>query len=152
MKKINSQIYFPMLKLNIKKTAFYFLGLVFSVSLLSCEKQGEDIVEPSIEGKWKITSQEIFGSTVPGDGSYLKFDSCFDTICNGTDFKASDSTTGDFTYVLSEDETILEINDQDSDGGNYNYTWDILELSNSNLRMIANTALGTLKIEMIRKN
>lgn len=142
-----------MQKLNIKKAAFYFLGLVFSVSFVSCDKEEEKpIIEPSLEGKWIITSSEILGSTAPGDGSYLKFDACIDTGCNGIDFKASDTTTGDFTYVLSQDETILEINDQNSDGGNYNYTWDILELSNTDLRIIANTTFGTLKIEMIKED
>ena len=100
-----------------------------------------------LEGRWIIDSSEILAQVIPGDGSYLEFNSCSST-CNGSDFKASDMSTGDFSYVLSSDASTITITDTLSAGGNYNATWDILELTEDDFRIVGNTILGSLKIEM----
>lgn len=124
------------------------MPIVFVMVFVSCKN---DVLTPHemLVGKWMITSQEILGVEIPGDGSYLIFNACSGT-CTGTDFKASDSSSGTFNYTLNEDATQIVINDQTSDGGAYNYTWDILELTETNFRMTTITILGNLKIEMAK--
>ena len=100
-----------------------------------------------IEGKWTITSQEILTQVIPGDGSYLQFNAC-SSSCSGVDYKVSDTTTGTFTYVLNDEGTVITIVDQSSDGGNWDATWDVLELTESDFRITATTILGNLKVEM----
>ena len=131
---------------NIGKLGFVLTLLVL---IASCKKDEKTPAE-NLEGKWIITSQELLATVTAGDGSYLTFGACSST-CSGTDYKASDQTTGSFTYVLNEDATQLSINDQLTAGGNYNYVWDILELNETNLRMTASTILGNLKIEMTKE-
>ncbi len=127
--------------------AFLTLGV-----LSSCQSDDPDEPTPQtpqeiLEGKWIINSSEILGTTVPGDGSYLQFNAC-DPTCGGIDFNQSDTTMGTFTYDLNDAATVLVINDDTDDGGNYNYSWDILELSETELRMVASTILGSLQIEL----
>jgi len=124
-----------------------WITILFLIVLSGCKK--EEVLTPQemLEGKWTITSQELLGNTTPGDGSYLTFDPCSPT-CSGTDFKASDTTTGTFTYILNDEATQIVISDTLSAGGNYNFTWDILELTEKRFRMTTSTFLGNLKIEM----
>ena len=124
------------------------IAIIFLMVFISCKN---DVLTPNemLVGKWMITSKEILGVEIPGDGSYLIFNACSQT-CTGTDFKASDSSSGTFNYTLNEDATQIVINDQTSDGGAYNYTWDILELTETNFRMTTITILGNLKIEMAK--
>lgn len=135
-----------MKKLVFKVNLFALCGLLF---LASCSKDEAEngIPEEMIVGTWVVTSAEIFGETVPGDGSTLTFNSC-DTTCTGSDYLASDQTTGSITYSFDEDFSTITIVDNSEDGGNYNGTWDILELSNSNLRLITETFLGTFEMEL----
>lgn len=123
--------------------------LVFSCMMLltECKKEEELTPKEMLEGKWTITSQELLTVVAPGDGSYLTFNSCAST-CNGTDYKASDASTGTFTYTIDDDATEIVIDDTTSAGGNYNYTWDILELTEEQFRITTTTILGNLKIEM----
>ena len=120
---------------------------VFTLVLFGCKKV--EVMTPGemLVGKWMITSSELLGSVVPGDGSYLIFNACSGT-CTGADYKASDSSTGSFTYTLNSDATQIDIEDETSVGGSYNYTWDILELTETDFRITASTVLGNLKIEM----
>lgn len=124
-----------------------YLSLFAGMVLISCKKE---TVEPSemIVGKWIIDNSELLGSSIPGDGSYLVFDACSGSVCTGTDFKASDTTSGSFTYNLAADASTISIVDTMSEGGSYNGTWDILELTESKFRLIAETGLfGTFKME-----
>ena len=123
-----------------------FIGLAL-LTTISCEK--EEVLTPAqmLEGKWTITSQEILTTEVPGDGSYLEFSACPGT-CSGVDYKASDTTSGSFTYILNEEGTLLTIDDQSTDGGSWNATWDVLELTENNFRITTTTILGNLKVEM----
>ncbi len=143
---------YRIVKLNIKTMKnvlkLSLPAIIFAVVLLACKKE---VISPQemLEGKWIITSQEILGVTVPGDGSYLIFNACSQT-CTGTDYKASDSSSGTFDYILNEEATQIAIVDTMSAGGGYNYTWDILELTETNFRMTTVTILGNLKIEMAK--
>lgn len=117
------------------------------ILLTECKKEEELTPKEMFEGKWTITSQEILAVVVPGDGSYLTFNSCAST-CSGIDYKASDASTGTFTYTIDDDATEIVIDDTTSAGGNYNFTWDILELTEEKFRMTTTTILGNMKIEM----
>ncbi len=130
----------------------FFILLVFSGAFfVSCESDGEDepLLAPDerIQGKWVISSSEILGQTVPGDGSYLEFHSC-ETNCGGIDYIASDETSGEFSYTLNDNGTLITIVDDSPDGGAYNGEWDILEFSNSKIVITAETFLGPLRMEM----
>jgi len=52
---------------------------------------------------------------------------------------------------LNEEGTVLVINDNTSDGGNYNFTWDVLELNGSELRIVTSTSFGSLQVNMTRE-
>lgn len=117
------------------------------LATVGCKKEEPATPAQMIEGKWTITSQEILTTTIPGDGSYLQFNAC-SSSCSGVDFKASDTTTGSFSYVLNNEGTIITIDDQSTAGGSWNATWDVLELTESKFRITATTILGNLKVEM----
>lgn len=108
--------------------------IVLSLSY-SCTKE-EDIPADLILGKWMLSSTEVLGTTSPGDGSYLIFEAS-----TGTDYMASDSTSGTFTYELNTDGTILIINDTTYDGGYFNFTFDVLQLSEETLRITTDTGI-----------
>ena len=59
-------------------------------------------------------------------------------------------TSGTFEYVLNNDATQIVIVDNSPDGGSYNATWDILELTEDSFRITGSTILGNLKIEMTK--
>lgn len=125
---------------------------VFSLAILTivgCKKEEPPTPAEMIEGKWTISSQEILAQVIPGDGSYLQFNAC-SSSCSGVDFKASDTTTGSFTYVLNDEGTVITISDNSSNGGSWNATWDVLELTENNFRITATTILGNLKVEMTK--
>ena len=147
--KINWRVYYPIVKLNtrIMRTVYLFL-LAASLLFVGCKK---DVKSPAemLEGKWIITSQEVLATVVAGDGSYLTFNAC-SSSCNGTDYKASDMTSGTFEYVLNNDATQIVIVDNSPDGGSYNATWDILELTEDSFRITGSTILGNLKIKMTK--
>jgi hypothetical protein len=126
---------------------YIFYLLVLSLGFVSCQKDESNLPESQIEGKWIIYNQEILGSSISGDGSYLTFSGGLNGT--GTDYKASDTTTGQFTYSMDEEATQIVIVDTMSEGGNYNYTFDILQLDAERFRFTGNTgAFGDLKIEM----
>jgi len=132
----------------MKKIVKHTLLICSCMMLLTdCKKEEPPTPKEMLEGKWTITSQELLTVVAPGDGSYLTFNACSST-CNGTDYKASDASTGTFTYTMDDDATEIVINDTISAGGNYNYTWDILELTEEKFRITTTTFLGNLKIEM----
>ncbi len=135
------------------KTAIRIILSFMMIPLLltSCEKEEDKIPAEMLVGKWVISYSELLTQRFPGDGSYLQFNECLDP-CSGIDYDASEGTTGSFTYILNEDGSILEITDLSNDGGNYNFSWDILKLSETHLVIIADTGLfGTLKIELLKQ-
>jgi len=72
----------------------FLFGAVIALGLTSCQKEDDsENQEPTktLEGTWTIESSLIFGMTIPGDGSSLKFNGC-DTECTGEDYMASDET------------------------------------------------------------
>ena len=129
----------------------WLMALSALVLVISCEIESDidNAPDEMIVGKWMVQSMEFFGETVSGDGSYLEFKECSAT-CSGIDYMATDRTSGSFTYVLNESATVLEIVDNTSDGGSYNGSWDILELSDSKFRIVGNTSFGSLKLEMTK--
>lgn len=124
------------------------LSCVVAVLFSSCKKD-DDKKTPAelIVGKWVVYNTVLLAQDVPGDDSYLVFNSCGGT-CSGTDFRASDTTSGSFTYVLNEEGSYLAITDTTFAGGSYNGTWDVLEIGDDRLRITITTILGDLKIEM----
>ncbi|MFK7796635.1 MAG: hypothetical protein AB8E82_04215 [Aureispira sp.] len=128
------------------------IALLFFGAILmnACENaEGLQTVYDKAEGTWRITSTEFLTSTIPGDGSTLTFDNCSSPPCAGQDYKASDATTGAFTYEFDEVENLLIINDPSQDGGNYNDTFDILNFTATNLRITSGSLFGlNVTIEM----
>lgn len=126
-----------------------YFTLVAVTTLVGCKKEEDvqQLPENLIEGKWVIYNQELLGASIPGDGSYLTFSGGL--TGTGTDYKASDSTQGDFTYTLNAEATQIAIVDTMAAGGSYNYTFDVLQLDEQRFRMTASTGLfGDLLIEM----
>lgn len=125
--------------------------LMFSLILLSIvactKKEPEPTSQELVEGKWTIVSSEVLANVVPGNGSYLHFDAC-SSSCSGVDFNGNDTTSGTFTYSINEEATLITITDTNSDGGTWDGTWDILELSESDFRITTTTAFGSMKLEM----
>ena len=132
---------------NLSK--FICISILLLIVISGCNKE-ELTSQKMLEAKWIITSLEILATTTPGNGSYLIFNSC-SSPCTGVDYSASDSTSGTFTYVLNDDATQIVITDTMNAGGNYNFTWDILDLTTSQLKITTSTLLGNLKIVMSKE-
>jgi len=139
----------------MKKIVKILLSLVLISSMFyGCDQVNEeDEVSASasemVKGTWTISSMNMFGVDIPGDGSTLTFGDCVDGVCTGQDYEASDGTTGTFTYELTDNDTKIVIVDEDPNGGNYNTTWDILDLESKSLRMTGDFSIfGTMLIEM----
>ena len=128
--------------MKLYRVAFVCL---LSVVVFSCKKEEKKTPAQLLEGKWLVSNSNILGSDIPGDGSYLQFAAC-SSSCSGVDFKASDTTTGVFTYSIDEEGILLTINDNSSDGGSWNATWDVLELEESRLKITGSTFLGNLTV------
>lgn len=129
----------------------FTLSLFLLVGATSCEQEEPLTPEQMLTGKWIIQSSEILGTVVPGDGSFITFNACDGSTCTGTDFEATDNTSGTYTYSLASDASTITIDDSTSDGGNYNGTWDILELTETDFRIVGNTLFGSLKMEMTKE-
>ena len=135
--------------MKFNSTLFVLLAFV-ALFVSACETANPPTPAENITGRWTIQSSEILGTTIAGDGSYLEFNACGDSECTGIDFEATDGTSGTFTYVLADDATTVTITDTTADGGNYDATWDILELTETDFRIVGNTLFGSLKIEMTK--
>lgn len=118
------------------------LSLITALAV-GCNKEDPPTPAEMLEGQWTMTSQTISAGV---GGSYLTFNACSST-CSGIDYKASDATSGAFTYTLNADATLLIIADTDADGGNWNATWDVLELTETSLRITGTTIFGNLIVE-----
>jgi len=131
-----------------------FSLFIISTIFYGCEQVNDEDEAPAsasemVKGTWTISSMNMFGVDIPGDGSTLTFGDCVDGVCTGQDYEAADGTTGTFTYELTENDTKIVIVDEDPNGGNYNTTWDILDLESKNLRMTGDFSIfGTMLIEM----
>lgn len=121
-------------------------GLMSALAFTSCETE-EDQQEKTIEGKWILESSVVLGASIPGDGSYLKFNGC-SSECTGEDYKASNESKGLFTYELSDNESTLVIEDNESGGGSWNGTWQIIKFTDSELDIKMNSLFGDLIFEM----
>lgn len=122
------------------------IAVFLLVAVFGCKKEDPKTSQEMLEGKWNIYSTEILGNIAYGDGSYLQFNACSST-CGGVDYDAGDTTTGTFTYTINEEATILNISDTSSNGGNWNAAWDILDFTDTKLRITATTVLGNLTCE-----
>jgi len=123
------------------------LILMVFISLGCKKEESAPTAAELVAGQWTIDSSEILGTVVSGDGSYLRFDAC-GSACSGVDYKVSDTTSGTFNYTINEEATILAITDNSSDGGSWSGEWDILELTESDLRITTTTIFGSMKVEM----
>lgn len=126
---------------------FLLLIILFAGTILttSCGKDDDDVllpVEQRIVGTWTIQNSIIFDQQIPGDGSTLTFKEC-KTTCSGTDYLGSDESTGTFTYAFIENDTVLSIDDDDSEaGGSYTGDWNIEQFTNSTLTLSGDTFFG----------
>ena len=129
----------------MKKT-FLLLLSILTLAITSCTKEETKTPAQLLQKKWIANSQEVMGSTVTlNDGSYLKFNAG----STGEDYKGSNSSTGAFTYTLNEAGNSLAIVDNDSKGGNYNYTWTVETLTATSLTISTNTGLfGIMRIKL----
>ena len=129
---------------------FLIISLLLVILFFSCEKE-QDALKPAYErlsGKWVILNTNILGTNLGEDGSYLQFNDCNAGNCPGIDYNHQDASTGSFTYNLEKDYNILVISDSAKTGGSYTGNWDILEFSNTNLRIRAETSLGEMTIDL----
>ncbi len=100
-------------------------------------------------GRWEMTHYKLGSNEAPGDGSYLEFDACSEGVCKGASFMADNGTTGGFTWHLDGGGTKITIDDPSPDGGYYNNTFEILELSDSKLQIAtAKSPAGLAVFEM----
>jgi hypothetical protein len=121
------------------------------IGLLSCEKSEEDVFATpyaKINGTWKVEGTRAFGRTFPGDGSSLTFNDCTSAPCSGTDYLASDKSSGNFTYTIASDQKSITIADPSGEGGSFNGRWDVLVFEKSSLRLSSESVLGTMVIEL----
>ena len=125
----------------------YFL-LIFGLAALAftgCNSSEEELIPDENErivGKWVVDSQTILEITAEGDGSWLSFDGCEGGNCTGTDYMASDQTTGTFSYSFNADKTKLTFVDNDPEaGGNYSGEWTIDEFTNDKLVIWIDTGI-----------
>jgi hypothetical protein len=127
----------------MKKTILHSLAIL-CLFLFSCTEEKKPA--QLLQKKWIANSQEVLGSTVPlTDGSYLKF---IDGTA-GEDYKGSNKTAGAFTYTLDEAGTSLAIVDTDNNGGNYNFTWTVEQLTETDLTISANTGIfGVTRLKL----
>ena len=127
------------------------LLITFSILSLGC---GRGDARPPAElliGRWELASAKVGDAEGPGDGSFLEFDTCSSGVCTGTDFMAHDGSSGKFTWRIDADGKELTIDDTTPDGGYYNNTWGILELSDTKLRIVpAKSPVGSVVLEMER--
>ena len=124
-------------------------SLLFGCEQLSSEDEGPTNVYEKIKGTWTIYNMNMWATDIPGDGSTLTFDFCDEPPCTGRDYEASEGTTGTFTYEFIENDTKILIVDEDPNGGNYNTTWDVLDLEKSKLRMTGEFSIfGSMLVEM----
>jgi hypothetical protein len=130
---------------NSHTAAIFILLLSLAAS---CEMQEDKPPQEMLQGKWIITHTEWLTQTIPGNGSYLIFEGC-SSVCTGTDYEANEGTSGSFIYYMDEQATYIEIEDENSDGGNYNTTWDILDLTDKKLRIVGDFGIfGSMNIEL----
>ena len=130
--------------MKIYKT--FILLLMVSFVIFSCKKNVPLTPQEKLEGKWIVTNSNILGANISGDGSYLTFNTYSSTGSSGIDSNASDHSTGIFTYGLNESATILTIADNSVNGGSWNAAWDVLELTETQLKITSSTILGNLTV------
>ena len=131
-----------------------FSMLMIAILAFGCDQTGNEDEAPAnasemIKGTWTIGSMNMFGVDIPGDGSTLTFGDCVDGVCTGQDYEAENGTTGTFTYELTENDTKVVIIDEDQNGGNYNTTWEILDLQSNKLKMSGDFSIfGSMLLDM----
>ncbi|MBN4072830.1 hypothetical protein JYT74_02195 [Crocinitomix catalasitica] len=140
----------------MKSIELLIVFLVIAILGSSCTKEEPPTADEMLVGKWVITEVELLGSTGAGDGSYLIFDACSgQTSCTGWDYSSDDDTTASLTYTLASDASTLTIADTIwglTSGESWDATWDILELTETRLRMIGDAGIfGTIKYEFDKK-
>ena len=122
------------------------LLVVVALGSSACKKLGP---YEKIDGTWKITSSEIFGTSIPGDGSTISFVECDTPPCPGSDYLASDGTTSNITYEFLNDDDILAIVDTTGNGGSYNAEWDVGTFTKSRLTLSADAGFfGPFKMTL----
>ncbi len=130
------------------KIKWSVLIVITTIIILSCNKKFDRY--DRIEGTWDIDYMNLLGTDIGGDGSSLSFTNCNNPPCEGSDYLASDKTTGNFTYLFIDDNKTLSIEDTSSNlGGNYNGDWEIITFKKSKLKIKIETGLlGAMTIEM----
>ncbi len=139
----------------MKKYVCKLLGIMAITSLVvmwGCSEEEDPLpanIYERISGTWMIDEMNLFGADIPGDGSTLSFNNCDQPPCTGNDYSASDETTGEFTYQFIEDDTKIQIIDQDPEGGNYHATWSVQDFEARSLRMTGEFGIfGGMSLDM----
>ena len=128
---------------------FATVSIMFNACDLATEDAGPANVYEKISGTWNISSMNMLGMDIPGDGSTLSFDNCDEPPCTGRDYEATDETTGTFTYKFVEEDSKILIVDEDEKGGNYNATWSILDFDKDYLKITGEFPIfGSMQMEL----
>ena len=149
---LKKSLFIHMNKLNTSSALLTTLCLLLFASVFtSCKDDDDEIlldINERIVGQWTVSETKALGLTIPGDGSYITFNACSGSTCTGTDFLAEDESTSSLTYEFKSGDTVLSIEDNDSEaGGAYTGDWTIATFTNSELLLTADTFLGEVSIK-----
>lgn len=133
----------------MKNTFYLLLSIMTLIVLLNgCKK--EETKAEMLVGKWVITSSTLLGTQFTADGSYLKFNECGDN-CTGVDYNGTNQTSGTFTWVINDEGTSLTIDDNSADGGNFDATFSVTELTSTSLKMNYSTHFGSYSYNLSKE-
>ena len=121
--------------------------ITLSLAFTSCKKEDtpEKTVSEKIAGHWATGNQYLQNNLVAtSDGSYLEFNA----NAAGVDHKASDNSTGAFTWHLQNTDTQILFADTTNVGGFWNGTYDIVSITDTKLVIKATSILGEYKCEL----
>ena len=122
-----------------------FAIITLSLTFTSCKKEEEKTVSEKIAGHWATGNQYLQNNLVASsDGSYLEFNAG----AAGVDHKASDNSTGTFTWALQNEDSQILFADTTSVGGFWNGTYDIVSITETKLVIKATSILGEYKCEL----
>ncbi len=132
------------------KNTFYILISIMTIIAISYGCKKEESKAEMLVGKWVITSSTLLGTQFTADGSYLQFNECGDN-CTGVDYNGTTQTTGSFTWTINEEGTTLTIDDNSANGGNFDATFNVTELTSTTLKMNYSTHFGSYSYNLSKE-
>ena len=141
-----------------KRIIFALYTAIFMTALIiGCEKSNDEGTTPDnaygkLEGTWMIDQRVVINDVNDGDGSWIKFNNCNEPPCTGLAYDAANDTEGPFTYEILENDTKVNIIDEDPrNGGYYNTTWIIQKLESDKLEIIGSEGFWANEIIKLTK-